>query len=257
MKRINIGSSVVEACIVIPLFLLFMLYIIHIYRMFYVDAHIHQCLVEACVYYAERCYLEDKLVDNATDNNGDSDGTNIALAGTAVINVQLRKYMGEDQVASQVIAGGKNGIIVTVLPDKNNRKIFLAKASYMNMIKIPILGTFKVPRTVTVRQKAFLGYDRNEEGETDEYVYITPNEAVYHLSRDCSHLKRVVLERSGHTGYAACSFCVKENESGKVYITDNGEVYHNNPKCLGLKRTINRVKKSTVSGLMPCTRCGR
>lgn len=250
----NRGSAVVEVCVTIPLFLFFMLFIIHVYRMMYVDAHIHQGLAEAAIYCAEQCYLEDRMLSTAEENNGKTEAT---LINTGLVYMQFLKYMGDDPLLDQVVVGGKNGVIITVLPDTYNRKVFIAKADYSTRINIPILCNYYLPRSLKIKQKAFLGYDDEDRLDNDDiYVYVTPNESVYHSDRGCSHLKRTVREVSGHSGYTPCSFCVEENNE-RVYVTDNGGAYHNDPKCLGLKRTVMRVKKSSVAMLKPCSRCGR
>ena len=282
MRKHNNGQAVVEACIVIPLFLFFMLFVIYLYRMIYVDAHIHQSLCEAAVYSAKRCYLEDRLLPDGKTGSDDTDKTN-ALDGvkaaqepeqsvmnadalspaelgvsTGIIYAQFNKYMGKDPIVKQVVAGGQKGIVITVTPDKKDRKVFVVKASYMTKLDVPVFGSFVFPRSNEVKQKAFLGYSSEEAVPDDEtYVYITPNESVYHVSRGCSHLTRSVRKITGHAGYEACSFCGKEGDGNGVYVTDNGEAYHCNPECLGLKRTVKRVKKKDVSGLSVCSRCGR
>lgn len=253
----NRGTAVIEACITIPLFLYLMLFVIYAYRMFYVDAHIHQCMAEASIYYAQRCYLEDKLVSSKDDDN-----KAIVIAGVAVINAQFRKYLGDDPYIEQVVSGGKNGILITVMPDENDKKVFVARAGYMNRIQIPLLCKLSITRMVCIKQKAFLGYDPSDTKKDlldpdDVYVYITPNESVYHLSRSCSHLNRTIHEKPGTGNGMPCSFCGKKDNNGKVYVTDSGDVYHNDRECLGLKRTVMKVKKNSVYGLGPCTRCGK
>ena len=304
MKRRNEGSAVVEACVVIPLFLFFMLFIIYLYRMIYVDAHIHQCLCEAAVYCAKRCYLEDRLMKEGEGGNtggkaavtdtaaplqdggndigtgglltaepgiytegsssagsGEStEGLSLAELGvsTGIIYAQFNKYMGNDPMVKQVVAGGQKGILITVEADEADRNTFVAKASYMTKIDVPIFGSFMFPRSNEVKQKAFLGYSSEDGVDEDEsYVYVTPNESVYHVSRSCSHLKRSVRAVSGHGGYEPCKFCGKEETGGQVYVTENGDAYHCNLKCLGLKRTVKRVRKKTVAGLRVCSLCGR
>ena len=257
-KRKNKGSATIESCIVVPLFLFFMLYNIYIYRLFYVNARIHQCLAEASFYCAERCYLEDKLM---SVEEGQESRTDVgALVNTGIVYNRFRSYMGDEPILEGLVAGGKNGIIITVLPDSRDKKVFLAKAVYYAKINIPLLGTYTMPESVEIKQKAFLGYGSDGNIDDDEvYVYITPNEEVYHLSRECSHLARSIRKKTvgSHSGYLPCSFCVKSDEKGEVYVTESGEAYHQNPKCLGLKRTVTRVRKSSVSGLPACSRCGR
>ena len=260
MGEVNRGAAVVEACVVIPLFLFMMLFVIYMYRMIFVDAHIHQCLAEASVYCAERCYLEEKLMSTSGDEGSLANqqaGSN-SLVNTGIIYTQFRKYIGDDEYVEQVVAGGKNGVIITVEADNENKKIFTAKATYYTELKLPVLGTFRMRRSNEIKEKAFLGYSAEEAGDDrDAYVYITPNESVYHVDRSCTHLNISVRTRTGHGNYAPCSFCGKKKSGTKVYVTDNGNAYHYNSNCLGLKRTVMRVKKSEVAGLKVCSRCGR
>lgn len=256
----NHGSAVVESCVVVPLFLFFALAIFYMFRMLMAEAHIHQSLCEAAVYGAQYCYLEERLMEHSAFQAAGSDqGMGENILNTGIIYKQFREYLGADNRVEQVVAGGRNGILITAVSDQDNPKVFVAKANYMIRLSVPIFGTFLLPRTNEVRQKAYVGYSREEGIEADDlYVYITPNEEVYHVSRSCSHLTRNIREQSGHGGYAPCSFCCKrENDTGKVYVTENGEAYHDNIHCLGLKRTVIRVKKSSVKGLSVCSRCGR
>lgn len=254
MKRGNKGSSIIEACIVIPLFLFFMLFVIYLYRMIYVDAHIHQSLCEASVYCAERLYLEDRLL--STDKIDTDNEENKTAVG--IIYMLFQKYMADDPLVDQIVAGGQKGIVISVTTDKEDKKVFIAKATYMTKFNIPVLGSFLFPRSNEVKQKAFLGCSEDDTvDEDDMYVYITPNESVYHMRRSCSHLTRSVRETTAHGGYEPCGFCGKTDNATKVYVTENGGVYHCNPNCLGLKRTVTRVRKREVSGLSVCSRCGR
>ena len=265
VKRMkNAGSAVIEACLVIPLFLLLMLFVIYLYRMLYVDAHIHQSLCEASVYCAKRCYLEDRLLQTDQSSKGEAitasgelSATELSLT-TGIVYARFNEYMGSDPMVKRVVAGGQKGIIVTVTKDVEDGKVFITKASYMTRLDLPIFGSFMIPRSLSVKQKAFVGVGREDmPDDEDIYVYITPNESVYHVSRSCSHLTRTVRSVSEHKGYEPCSFCGKEGDGAQVYVTDSGDSYHYNLNCLGLKRTVMRVKKRDVAGLGVCSRCGR
>ena len=256
MRNGNRGSAVIEACVVIPLFLFLMLFVIYLYRMIYVDAHIHQSLSEAAIYCAQRCYLEDKMLSDK-----DYETTVDTMVNAGIVNAQFKRYLGDEALIKQVVAGGRKGIVITVFPDEADRKVFVAKAYYISHISIPLLGNYTIPRELSIKQKAFLGYDKSDEvNDEDTYVYVTPNEAVYHTNRSCSHLLRDVREVPGTGGYEPCSFCAKgkkDGNNGKKYVTDNGKAYHNDIHCLGLKRTVTRVKKSSVPSLTQCSRCKR
>ncbi|MCR5701176.1 MAG: hypothetical protein K6G76_03405 [Lachnospiraceae bacterium] len=244
----NRGSATVEACITVPLFLFFMLFVFCIGATIYADCCICQSLSDAAVYSSKYCYLESRIRKN----------DEVSVMCTGVLYTQFCKNIENAKFVDKVVAGGRKGIVVTALPDATDRKVFMANASFVINIHAPIIGSFHMPRSIKVRQKAFLGYGKEDGNEADYYVYVTPNESVYHLSRGCSHLNISVEERNGHGRMEPCAFCKnKKVESGKVYIAKTGDVYHTNPHCLGLKRTVMRVRKSSVGGLSPCTRCGR
>lgn len=247
--RINKGYITVEACVVVPLFLFFMLAVGRLVMLMFAEAHIHQSLAEAANYTAGYCYLEEKL-SAGTQTEG--------LINLAILTKQFRTYLGDDPYVEQTIKNGKTGIILSIKHDADNKKIFTVKAVFFASIQIPVLGNYYVRMTDVIKEKAFIGYERGEN--KDRYVYVTPNESVYHSRRSCSHLSLSVSEiREGQKGdYSPCGFCGKDNSvSGKFYIAKTGNVYHSRSDCSGLKRTIRRVSIENVGGLGPCQRCGR
>ena len=251
LRKTNKGSITVEACLVVPLFLFFMLAMADIIMLFMAEAHIHQSLIEAAGYMAQYAYLEDKLVKNEKKGK--------ILVDSAILNQKFREYLGEDYYVDKIVSGGKNGIILTIKQDTDNPKIFLARAGYQMGIAVPILGRMSFFRSNQVKQKAFVGYSSEEQAK-DMYVYVTPEQSVYHLKRSCTHLSLSVhsVGSSQKGNYTPCSFCGREhNKDGRIYISRTSNVYHNNVGCSGLKRSVKRVKKSEVGGLGPCSRCGR
>lgn len=243
----NRGSVTVEACFTVPLFLFFFLSIVSMIMVFFAEAHIRQSLGEACEYTSQLCYLEGLEDSETLQVNED------------VLYKTFYSYLGEDFYIDKVILGGKSGISVYVEPDKDNKKIFLGKAKYNIKFTIPMIGTFKINRSVSVKQKGFVGYRAGEE-EVCEYVYVTPNQAVYHCSRECTHLKLSVNSISSNqiNQYTPCGFCGnKKNDTGRIYVARTTDIYHQDRNCSGLKRTVSRVKKSSVKGLSSCSRCGR
>ena len=89
---------------------------------------------------------------------------------------------------------------------------------------------------------------------------VTDNQAVYHMTRRCSYLTLQIqastLEQAKHNGYDMCAFCGKDVQGRQVYVTNEGDRYHSSLTCSGLKRTVYRKKKSEVTGLAACSRCG-
>lgn len=103
---------------------------------------------------------------------------------------------------------------------------------------------------------------RGTDSKGEAWVYVTPNQSVYHVSRECSHLKlsvkpmkASVLKKGG--SYAPCGHCAKGLAGGStVYVTTEGDCYHYRIDCSGLKRTVYMVKRSQVKGKGACSRCG-
>lgn len=242
----NKGTVTVEACLVVPVFLFFMMIVTRLSAMLLADAKIHQSLAEAAGYTAQYCYLEDRLKKNGTVSD---------IVNTGVLISQFRDYLGDSFYVDSCVAGGRNGIVITQKKDPDNPKVFYARADYCFQVEVPFLGKYQMRRRNEIRQKGFLGFDPSEE-MGDTYVFITPNEAVYHMRRDCTHLELKVRKTTGTAGLSACRYCGK-NSTGSYYIAQNGRVYHGSRRCSGLKRTVSRVKKSETGGLGPCQRCGR
>lgn len=248
-RRINNGSVTLEACLTIPLFLFFFFSIASIIMTFFGEAHIHQSLATAGEVISRNYYSNQPASEDTV-----SDGMYYLL-----LNKQFSDALGDDFFVNKVVSGGKKGIVLSYIPDNENSKIFYLHANYLININIPVIGRLSAKRTVTIKQKGFVGYKRGEEA-IDPYVYITPNQAVYHCSRSCTHLSLSVRTIDGNNRnlYKPCGFCrYEQNDCGKIYVARTSDLYHESRTCSGLKRSVTRVKKSMVPGLPPCERCGR
>ncbi len=247
----NRGAATIEACIVLPLFLFFMLAMSGIYMFLMAEAHIHQSLAEASNYVAQYCYLEKRLASEQKKSSG-------SLVNSVVLWEQFQKDLGDDFYVERMIEKGKKGILLYVEPDASNPKVFLAKANGCAVISAPLIGEIRFPIVLEVKKKAFVGYEKDEA--TEPYVYITPNQSVYHMRRNCTHLLLSVQQKSSvsKTAYKPCGFCGKSGkDSDPVYVARTGDVYHYRKNCSGLKRTVTRIKQSEAGGLAPCSRCSR
>jgi hypothetical protein len=118
------------------------------------------------------------------------------------------------------------------------------------------------------RVRAWIGYrpEEDAEQETDETVFVTKNQSVYHTSSSCSHLKLswegvpssslAGLRNQKGARYHACEKCAAGgNPSPIVWLSPQGDAYHNSAVCSGLTRHIRIVKKSEVQSLHECSRC--
>lgn len=247
----NRGYITVEACLVVPLFLFFMLALAEILMLFMAEAKIHQCLSEASIYTAQYCYLQKSLQKDKTYEID-------KLITPVFMKARFDEYINKDFYVEKMISGGTSGILITVKKDTTNSKVFVAKARYRATFHIPFIGNHSIVLTDTIKQKSFVGYSKEEQ--SDIYVYVSENEAVYHMKRNCTHLALSVSSKSSKNkgGYLPCGFCGKKyNDTGTVYIARTGEVYHYLSSCSGLKRTVRRIKLTEAGGLSACSRCGR
>lgn len=125
----------------------------------------------------------------------------------------------------------------------------------------PFWKTEKITEKAVCR--AWIGFTETKAEET--YVYITLDGEVYHLYRDCTHLKLSVrktalaavhqLKNVYGQKYRKCEIC-EAPFGAMVYITSEGDCYHSERTCSGLKRTVRQVPLSQVGGRSLCSRCG-
>lgn len=132
----------------------------------------------------------------------------------------------------------------------------------------PLTGFFG-PLSMHVERKclvhAWCGYidPYCDEG----YVYITDDSEVYHLSRDCTHIKLSVegsspdeiasMRNRDGKKYRPCSICHSSLSDTRLFITPEGDRFHNSITCSALKRTVRAIKISEIGDRRPCSRCGR
>ena len=129
-----------------------------------------------------------------------------------------------------------------------------------------MFGLLCIPYKRRCLVHAWNGYDHGYFG-SGEYVYITDDSEVYHLDRQCSHIKLTIEEvdremidnmrNNNGNRYRSCGICHAKKTDEKLFITPEGDRYHNSITCSGLKRTVKAVRPEEAGGRRPCSRCGR
>lgn len=242
------GSIAVEAAIVLPLFLMAMMAVFCTCRCVMTQNVVYEGFHEAAAYVAEDSYRYQG-----------SDAVEAVSAAT--VGVRLRKYLDDADLVAAYVSGGTGGIRVTEARLGDDDMIYM-KISYSLSIDVPLIGSVDIPCTERIRQRAYLGYSRENDPDSDgTYVYIAENESVYHSSRSCYHIKlsiRKVEERLLDNVYSAltpCEKCSGCGSDGYVYVTATGNKYHCSLECPGLKRTVYRVRKEEHEELQACSEC--
>ena len=147
---------------------------------------------------------------------------------------------------------------------------------YQVRIPIALFGLDEMNMIQRVRLRGWTGHqlpanytvEENGEEQEDTIVYITETGSVYHVDRNCSHIKLSVtsviglptaLRNDSGAKFYPCEACCNgaESDMATYYITSDGTRYHNRNDCSKIKRTVKEVKLSEVSDRSICKRCGR
>ncbi len=288
------GSLTLEAAVVFPLYIFFMLALLSLMQMLQFHGDVNYSLAstakEIAVYMPAKSLLEsgnggkEGAAGNAgTAGNAESAGN----AGTAEdaneVEGMAETVLGEAYTFSQ---------LTKELPAAYRKQmhvkedISLLQSSIMkkdDMVDLvatygfePFGNVFGIPvqRTVSrARTRAWTGFSKGggmgDEGEESErIVYIAENGEVYHLSRSCTHLDLSIhavdvnakdSQRNVYgEKYTVCEICGAPSFSDTtVYITNEGDRYHSSLTCSGLKRTIYEVPISRVGDKRMCSRCAK
>lgn len=232
----NAGSASLEATLVMPVFLLTMVYLFLVFQCVLAETLVYEAAAQTAEYMAEVSYVEP---------------CDIALA-----YLKFPEYIDEKEGVERYIKGGSAGVSFLGSNTLDEENCVVLQVSYQTKYA----GT----RTFRIRKRAYVGEDGaqgngQEAPVEDRYVYVTDNQSVYHLTRNCTYLRLSIqmsaLQQAKKRGYVPCHFC--GSDCGEtVYITQEGNCYHSRLNCSGLKRTIYRKKLSEVPGLGACQRCG-
>ena len=143
------------------------------------------------------------------------------------------------------------------------------EAVFLYHMPADIFRSFPVRIKAEGAARAWVGYNGEKygTGKSEEMVYVTEWESVYHESQSCSYLHLSLEqvssdrleERKNQYGesYHKCDKCWGgEPVRGNVYITESGSHYHSSSQCSGLTRHVKLIKKSELKNLKVCTRCG-
>lgn len=256
------ASMSIEAVVIIPMFICFMVFIMFLFRVLEV-----QITMEKALRYTSSM-LSVTACDSYDEETKTAQGGVVNLAeAEAILMTKLDEY----QCPTAFIDGGKMGI--SLLSSDFDGEDISVRASYDMSPPVNIFGRFTYHFIQCSTSRKWIGdpdIETNTSGEGDEkneWVYITPNGTVYHLTRGCHYLdlsirevasSNVFYERNASGGkYNACPICKKNKWKSFVYITDYGESYHSSLTCSGLKRTIMMIRKkeAMAKGYGCCSKC--
>jgi hypothetical protein len=287
------GALTVEAALVLPIFIYFMIGFIYIFQIISIHEHIQNAITEigyettryAYVYqrieeYKEDVGKEESLKDENKENNpGEvsedsfSQNTDVIFTrgiGSAYYKMQLNNYLDEDFINNSCVKNGMNGITTYLSSFMEYDDTIDIIVRYKIKMPLGILNLDEFPMMQRVRLRGWNGwkvYTHSDEDKNLWEVYVALNGTVYHKSKNCTYINIKVEEipfesismttnKSGEA-YRECNICIKGKivNSGHVYITSTGNKFHIELKCSSLKRTIRVISIHDVGSLRPCSRC--
>jgi hypothetical protein len=181
--------------------------------------------------------------------------TTIALAGYEI---------ADHKVPLEFIDGGVAGFDFLETSVEGNYIDLCVK--YDMTFPIGLIGDYTFEVTQRARTRKWVGYDKDENKLSEQYVYITEKGEAYHKVYMCTYLNpsvhRIALEevsklrnKSGGK-YYECKKCKGKKACGFLYVTDYGASYHNDVNCTEIKHNIRKVLYDEVKDSMrPCSKC--
>jgi hypothetical protein len=239
------ASLTIEAAFVFSIMLFVLLSFLSLFRALQVQHITSDALAVAAAHLS-------LLASNDEDN--DSDGLSVMAMAS------FHKEIVVNDLPMKYISGGRLGFSF----DQTNLEGEYVDLNLKYEINLSVMefGWKRFPVVQRARMKKWNGYHGNKAEQTsnDRWVYTTPTGSVYHIQRECTHLKlsiKNVLSGQIPEGYLACELCGKGGRGSlSIYITEQGNRYHKRLSCSGLKRTIYMKKLSQVKGKGQCKRCG-
>ncbi len=241
----------VEAAVVLPFFVCFMVFVLYFFRVLQVQAGVGQALQ----YAGRRTAAEYNKEESVGEGFG-------LLKAELFFRAQLKKQNCPTQYVSHGIAG------ISLLQSDFSGNYVELKAVYRMKLPIAMLGEIQYRIVQEAKCRKWTGYQPGQDRqENDTWLYYTEYGTVYHASRSCTHLdlsiRGVSYAQAGSSRnksggkYHKCEKCGSGVTSrSMVYITDYGDRYHGSLACSGLKRMIYMIRKSKAFGKRMCKKCG-
>lgn len=284
LNRHENASLTVEAAIVMPLFLFFMLTFLYFIQIITVQEQIQSAITELGFNLSKTAYVfEDfPVIEDALSFDETIFGTDFEIGLTdfvksaaegSLLRIYARKYFDIGQIDRSCIQNGYKGItfFCSGILDGEDYIDIIVRYQVHIPIKIFNIGNMRMIQRVRVR--AWTGHQVEAaysmgEGDKDEEdtVYITETGSVYHTNETCSHIKLSVMsvnsipsnmKNENGISYTACEACCN-NQQGVVatyYITLDGTKYHTKRDCSKIKRTVKAIKRSEAGNRTLCKRC--
>ena len=242
------GTLSVEAALVLPLFLFFLLTLLSALQLLTFSIRMQQVLFE------EGLLLGEKVYETGIHEE------------SRVVSDILSKLQVRGRIP---VEGGVDGLDFDGC-DLSDREFVRLSVSYEAGLLFDPFGLFHRRFCQSVLFHSWIGYEKGlsgmHSGSGEVYVYITEDSEVYHRSRECTHIRLKITEVTGldvtalrnvyGDRYKSCRHCHAKKGDATLYITPEGDCYHNSLSCSGLSRSVRAIPLREAGNRRPCSRCG-
>ena len=244
------ASLTVESAFVFPFFFLAIVILVLFLDLYRIQSVIQASLSQSSRELGMYAYCE-------SDDEASPVGTVSSALCIAYAKTQLSNALKEEALPQ--ILGHKNGISLLMSSYQNGR--ITLKASFLYKSPVALIPLHPIPVTIVSSVHAWTGY-------SEEMVYVTDYQGVYHTFSDCTYLSLSVTTASKSSlsslrnvygeKYHPCERCVRSSSNQNTfYITQSGNRYHSSSSCGGLTRHVRLIKKSELQNLHLCSRCAQ
>lgn len=260
------GVVTIEASVAIPIFMFCFLEIMSLFNYISTYSSVLYAMKEIADPVCIHGYAYDMIMEGVGELTIEEQVISSVVISETYLNMQFRKK-SIDVIDERFIDNGIKGISLLGSYINSDSGIVSIVARYVMKPIFSIAGTeYRVISRYYGR--LWTGYSLQEQNIKKEYVYVTENGSVYHLSKDCTYLrlsvssikKSELSKKRNEFGarYKPCEICYDSNKSQEIYyITKSGNRYHSEVGCTSLKRTIYRIELAEIDQKSICSRCGQ
>lgn len=276
------ASLTIEAALVTPLFLYFIIAFLYFIQIFILQEQIQSAITRIGLNLAKTAYVYEDFQGATESLNIDVSvfGSEFELGlgdlaasclDSTVLKLCAKKYLDTDRINHSCIVQGFQGLSFINSKILREDKFIDIVVQYRVKLPLKLFSMEEMQMLQRIRLRGWTGYEvaatySEEEEAAEDIVYVTETGTVYHKSSTCSHIKLSVRAVSGvpnnlrnNSGakYYPCDICCKgkADNTGAFYITSDGTRYHTVRDCPGIKRNVKTIKQSEVGSRTPCKRC--
>ncbi|MDD4582957.1 MAG: hypothetical protein PHR60_02070 [Eubacteriales bacterium] len=249
------GSVILEASLILPLFLLAMLSLICLIRMVGIEENVMHVYSREAVKIGKEAYVETAgdwitgAIFSIRIHDQIEKTENKSISGLQLKNF---KYLYENEGLSDLICGDLSYNITIPLPLKFGRVLEFED----RLVFRGFVGSDNI--------YGHMDFSRMEQEEEEGLVYVFPRAGEKYHKVNCSYIvvcpREVLLSAQVKKRYTPCRFCRPDElcNGSKVYCFEKAGTAYHRGSCIFVERYVILIEKEKAieEGYTPCKKCG-